>query len=86
MAKEERMLTPEEMYQAAYDRIISIGEAVIKAFPRTVCKIGKKYMWEWDCLSTYTYMGTDGFYHLFERNDGKMARATKYSDSPKEVI
>lgn len=93
MSKEERILTPEECYKGAHDRIISLAEAVIKAYPRTKLKFGVKYKFDFDPTMTYTYHGTvenkyypDGYYHLFVRQDDETARATKYSDSPTEII
>lgn len=81
--------TPEQMYQQAYDRIISIGEAILKArgYFRLVPYRGSNvfYSFGWDKLRKYAYLHTseDGFYHNFMcLEDKAFLVITKYSERP----
>lgn len=78
---EERLLTPEEMYQAAYKRNIAIGEMWLKAQPKPLYLKGKEYKFDFDPLATYTYGGPmSGGKDLFIRlSDRAPAYFTRYS-------
>ena len=71
-------LTPE----AAYERIIEIGEKFIAKFPRPVYEVGKRYRFDHEPRIPYTYDGpiNGGFQHRFTRtSDGAKATITKYA-------
>ncbi len=88
--------TPDEMLDGAMKRIISIAEAVIKAFPRLVYNTEDVYEFSFDKGVIYKYSGPldtykgiifeKDFFHIFQRqSDGQMMVATKYSESPIKV-
>ena len=71
-------MTPE----AAYDRIIAIGEKFIAKFPRPTYIVGQNYRFDHEPLLPYRYDGpiNNGFQHQFTRlKDGAVATITKYS-------
>ena len=73
-------MTPE----AAYDRIIAIGESFIERFPRNVLEVGKAYSFDFDISRNYIYVGSSqkGFFHHFATVQGVKLTSTKYSPSP----
>ena len=79
--------TPEEMYQQAQTRIISIADAILKAngWKHNYIPLVKTYKFDFDKNSTYHYHGKsiDGFFFHFRRNgDFATLAMTKYSTPP----
>lgn len=78
---EERILTPEEMYQAAYKRNIAIGEMWLKAQPKPKYEKAKEYVFDFDPRATYIWGGpmSNGGDLFIRLSDRSPAYFTKYS-------
>lgn len=75
------------MLDGAMRRNFVIGEYLIKKNPRPKYIEGKQYRYSFDKLSVYTFVGyDDNFYRTFRRHDGQIARATRYSAPPEEIL
>ena len=88
----ERILTPDEMLDGVRDRIFKIANMVITTFPPLPLIVNEKYKFTFDSTMIYIYKGKqkldqypDGYCHLFEREDGEVAKATKYYHSIENV-
>lgn len=77
----ERLLTPEEMYQAAYKRNIAIGEMWLKTYPQPTYSADYPYTFDFDPTSKYQLLRLtrDGGIIFIRVHDGAKAIFTKYS-------
>lgn len=78
---EDRILTPEECYQVAYNRNIAIGEAWLKRYPKPEYKTNTTYIFDFDKGASYIWKEGDAKGNdVFIRNsDNSIAIFSKYS-------
>ena len=79
--QKEKILTPEEYYQQAYDRITSIGKAIKAAMSKEVYEVDANYQFQFDKTAVYRYIGVNAEQrHSFKRqSDSGKAILGKYN-------
>lgn len=79
--EEHKILTPEEYYTNAYNRIMSIAEAIIKQRPKFVFNHKAVYVFVFDARSEYKIVAEkDGAILFMRLGDGASLFLTKYSN------
>lgn len=82
--EEEKMASPEEMYQRIYKRITTLGDAIIKNYPRVEYQHGASYALPCDKGQEYVFhmvtkVENMTYYSFIRRKDSQKATITQYS-------